>query len=36
MSLEQILQQEIKDAQVWLNREKDESVYNEISKKGSN
>ena len=33
MSLEQILQQEIKDAQVWLSQEKDESVYKRDLKK---
>jgi hypothetical protein len=27
MTVDQVLQQEIKDAEVWLSREKDESIY---------
>ena len=33
MSVDQILQQEIKDTQVWLPREKDESTYKRDLKK---
>jgi len=33
MTVDQILQQEIKDTQVWLSREKDESIYKRDLKK---
>ena len=34
MTVDQILQQEIKDSQIWLSREKDESTYRRDLKKG--
>ena len=33
MTLDQILQQEIKDSQIWLSREKEESIYKRDLKK---
>ena len=33
MTLDQILQQEIKDSELWLSREKDESTYKRYLKK---
>jgi hypothetical protein len=36
MYLDQILQQEIKDTEIWLCREKEEFITNEILKKGLN
>jgi hypothetical protein len=33
MSVDQVLQQEIKDTQVWLSREKEESIYKRDLKK---
>jgi hypothetical protein len=36
MGLDQILQQEIKDTELWLSRVKEESPYKRDFKKGSN
>jgi hypothetical protein len=33
MTVDQIFQQEIKDSQIWLSREKDESTYRRDLKK---